>query len=206
MDTSSPALVTLQSQISTLTDLHSKIQSLRTIPPLLLRPPPAPLVPPLQEIKDFAQTLKSDGVQEALRAAGESEKGDWKGVGVGGRREIRKRRCVLVDLDLVYFDVDEDEIDDRHLHSRLNHIALYLMTTKCTPVAPCCQLTHRASQSQSSLFQPTSANLTKPIHQHLNSISISGILCLENLTMRWRPKTTTSRRCCQTRWSSDTIS
>jgi hypothetical protein len=91
-DTSSPNLVTLQAQISVLSELHSQVQSIRTIPPFLLRPPPPPFPQPLQELREFAQTLKSDGVQDALRAAGESEKADGRDISIGGRREIRRRR------------------------------------------------------------------------------------------------------------------
>jgi hypothetical protein len=95
-ETESPALILLRSQSQTLTDLHSSLQSLRHIPLRLLSPLHDPSSAPvellrLQDLKDIAQTIKGDAVQDALRAARESEKA--KGIVVGGgRRERRIRR------------------------------------------------------------------------------------------------------------------
>jgi hypothetical protein len=187
MDTQSPTLDALQSKISTLADLHSKIQSIRAIPPLILRPPPPPFTPPLQDLKDFAQTLKSDGVQAALRAAAESEKEDSKGLRIGGRREIRKRRYALIHLKSEYFDSNEDDLDDCRLHNHLSHIAPFPMINKVTQIAPCSQLTHHCPQLQSRRFLHTSANLINPTRRFLNFTSISEIPYRRKMTMRWRP-------------------
>src|SRR4051794_40302492 len=111
----SPALLTLHSQIRTLTDLHSRIQSLRQIPIRLLRPPSPsqlPLHDPtsslpassslgLQDLKNITETIKSQVVQDALRAAKESQ--NTRGiVASSGRREGRKRRCACFPFNLSF--------------------------------------------------------------------------------------------------------
>ncbi|EIM82853.1 uncharacterized protein STEHIDRAFT_171021 [Stereum hirsutum FP-91666 SS1] len=138
--TSSPTpaptlLTTLQSQIDALTDFSSRLQSLRALPPLILRSsglstrplnstslsnlsnvnnvngvnvnvgaPASEQVPlaqtvkrVLEEMKNVKGSLVGGKVQDALKAAEESEKREGlEGIGAGvrgrGRREVRKRR------------------------------------------------------------------------------------------------------------------
>lgn len=108
----------LQDRIQTLTEVHNRLQTLRHVPTLLLRPPSAsPLgdFPPsfdptidrdfavtfnstpshdFRALKDFVEVLCSDKVQEALRAARASEEADQSELGLCFRRESRKRKCV----------------------------------------------------------------------------------------------------------------
>jgi hypothetical protein len=90
----------LVSQIQCLTDLYNSLQSLRQIPSLVLRPPishslsspPTPARQEFKELRDFGETLCSDAVQDALRAARQSEIADKREIVLNGRRENRKRR------------------------------------------------------------------------------------------------------------------
>ncbi|KAG9316451.1 hypothetical protein JVU11DRAFT_2485 [Chiua virens] len=103
----------LQDRIQTLTLVHDRLQSLRHVPTLLLRPPsgsplagfPPPFDPAIDRefaatfnstpthdfraLKDFAETISSDKVQEALRAARASEDADQSELGLCFRRETR---------------------------------------------------------------------------------------------------------------------
>jgi hypothetical protein len=108
----------LQDRIQTLTDVHSRLQTLRHVPPMLLRPPsaspladfPPPFDPTIDRefavtfnstpahdfraLKDFLEVLCCDKVQEALRAARASEDADQSELGLSFRRENRKRKYV----------------------------------------------------------------------------------------------------------------
>lgn len=108
----------LQDRIQTLTDVHNRLQTLRHVPTMLLRPPstspladfPPPFDPTIDRefavtfnstpahdfraLKDFLDVLSSDKVQEALRAARTSEDADQTELGLSFRRENRKRKCV----------------------------------------------------------------------------------------------------------------
>ncbi|KIJ67556.1 hypothetical protein HYDPIDRAFT_108397 [Hydnomerulius pinastri MD-312] len=116
---SSESPPSLQDRIQTLTDLHNRLQALRHIPTMLLKPPSAsPLshvsdFPPafdptvdqdftatfkntpvhdFRTLKEFSELLRSDKVQEALRAARASEETDQSELGLSFRRDTRKRK------------------------------------------------------------------------------------------------------------------
>ncbi|KAH0827595.1 hypothetical protein J3R83DRAFT_4320 [Lanmaoa asiatica] len=104
----------LQDRIQTLTDVHNRLQTLRHVPTILLRPPssladfPPPFDPAIDRefavtfhttpmhdfraLKDFQEVLCSDKVQEALRAARASEDADQSELGLSFRRENLKRK------------------------------------------------------------------------------------------------------------------
>lgn len=109
---------TLQGQIHALKELYARVQALRPLPGHLLKTPlaaarpgapPAPAPQVLQiraspdeggaqarrvfrEVADVHALLAGAGVQEALKAARESERGDARGLTLDGRRESRKRQ------------------------------------------------------------------------------------------------------------------
>ncbi|KAJ7129843.1 hypothetical protein C8R43DRAFT_1090060 [Mycena crocata] len=86
----------LSAQINSLSDLHSRLQLLRNVPPLLLKssmPFSSPSIrKDFQQLKELTETIRSDSVQEALLAAATSERTDKSDLSRNGRREIRKRR------------------------------------------------------------------------------------------------------------------
>ena len=110
----------LQERIETLTDVHQRLQSLRRVPTLLLRPPSGARLgdfppsfdptmdrefgvtfnstpgPDFGALKVFVEVLCSDKVQEALHAARASEEGDTSEVGVCIRGQGRKRKYVCL--------------------------------------------------------------------------------------------------------------
>ncbi|KAI0644647.1 hypothetical protein C8Q79DRAFT_912855 [Trametes meyenii] len=91
----------LRNHIQTLTDLNNRLQALRSIPALLLRPPVSGvhalpqsslLRHEFQELKQIADSVRSEKVQEALKAARKSEVAEPKIPGFDVRRENLKRR------------------------------------------------------------------------------------------------------------------
>lgn len=103
----SAEILSLEERIQTVTNLYNRFQSLRQIPTLLLRPPaptdlPAAALssirPEFENVKEMRELVCSDAVQEALRAARESEKADGSALSSNFRRESRKRRCVCPHL------------------------------------------------------------------------------------------------------------
>lgn len=119
-----------EDRIQLLTDLYNRLDSLRQIPTTLLKPPaandlpsPVPLRSEFETLKVIGETVRSEKVQEALRAARDSEKGDKSDLSSNFRRENRKRRYVrtLYTLDDSSFSI---RIDD-HLHPNLpSHMSL----------------------------------------------------------------------------------
>ncbi|KAL1942717.1 hypothetical protein VTO73DRAFT_4957 [Trametes versicolor] len=94
-------LQTLRNHIDTLTNLNSRLQTLRHFPALLMRPPATAshMLPPtsvleyeFKELKEIAQSVRSEQVQDALKAARKSEAAEPKLVGLDVRRENLKRR------------------------------------------------------------------------------------------------------------------
>ncbi|KAI0661249.1 hypothetical protein C8Q70DRAFT_1043873 [Cubamyces menziesii] len=92
---------TLRNHIQTLSDLNNRLQALRHIPALLLRPPTTGvhalpqaslLRHEFQEIKDITEAIRSDKVQDALKAARKSEAAEPKLLGFDIRRDNLKRR------------------------------------------------------------------------------------------------------------------
>ncbi|KAN0090988.1 hypothetical protein V8E55_004554 [Tylopilus felleus] len=113
-----PPSPSLQDRIQTLTDVYNRLQALRHVPTMLLRPSASPLgdFPPpfdptidrefavtfnstpthdFRALKDFVEVLCSDKVQEALRVARASEDADQSELGLSFRRENRKRKRPL---------------------------------------------------------------------------------------------------------------
>ncbi|KAF9270394.1 hypothetical protein L218DRAFT_952526 [Marasmius fiardii PR-910] len=92
--------MSVEDHIQTLQDAYNKVQMLRQIPQTLLKastsslglPKATSLTTQSQQIADIAQTLKSDKVQEALRAAKASQSTNGLKGTVNLRRENRKRR------------------------------------------------------------------------------------------------------------------
>ncbi|KAG6378091.1 hypothetical protein JVT61DRAFT_13774 [Boletus reticuloceps] len=109
-------LPNLQDRIQTLADVHNRLQTLRHVPTMLLRPPSASSLadfPPsfdpamdrefgvtfnstpthdFRALKDFSEVLCSDKVQEALQAARASEDADHSELGSSFLRGDRKRK------------------------------------------------------------------------------------------------------------------
>ncbi|TFK44593.1 hypothetical protein BDQ12DRAFT_26839 [Crucibulum laeve] len=100
--TSETHLSALKNRIETLTSLYDRIQTLRQVPTLLLRPPAqstAFTLPPeldiragFQQLKEATDIIQSDATQEALRQARDSLKADDTGLNTNPRRENRKRK------------------------------------------------------------------------------------------------------------------
>ena len=96
----------LQAQIQLLTELHSRLHTLRQIPSLVLKPPTStsadglPLSPHSQpslrtefeHVKEIGSIVRSESVQDALRAARDSFQADTKDLNFNVRQENRKRR------------------------------------------------------------------------------------------------------------------
>ena len=82
-------------QIQVLTDVHERLQAIRLIPPLLLKPSSTDrLSSQFQLLSQFADTVRSRPVQEALRASSKSFEADSAELNPNLRRESRKRRYV----------------------------------------------------------------------------------------------------------------
>jgi len=102
MSDPSVEISTLEDRIQAVTDLYNRFQALRQIPSSLLKPPisndlPSPLSSlrsEFNDLKEIGDRVRSEKVQEALRAARDSEKADRSELSSNVRRENRKRRCV----------------------------------------------------------------------------------------------------------------
>ncbi|KAJ8497164.1 hypothetical protein ONZ51_g693 [Trametes cubensis] len=107
---------TLRNHIQTLSDLNNRLQALRHIPALLLRPPTTGvhalpqaslLRHEFQEIKDITEAIRSDKVQDALKAARKSEAAEPKLLGFDIRRDNLKRRHVLHASQTYHFSSEQ---------------------------------------------------------------------------------------------------
>ncbi|KAJ7346488.1 hypothetical protein DFH08DRAFT_700093 [Mycena albidolilacea] len=82
--------------VSSLSDIQSRLQQLRNVPPLLLKSSlpfsSVSIRKDFQQLKELADTIRSDAVQDALLVAAKSERADRSDLHRDGRREIRKRR------------------------------------------------------------------------------------------------------------------
>ena len=96
-------LATLRARMQTLTELNSRLQALRPVPAQLLRPPGSHghgqlettlLTHGFRELAAVADVVRSERVQDALRAARRSEQADPSGIGSNLRRENLKRGYV----------------------------------------------------------------------------------------------------------------
>ncbi|KAI0717221.1 hypothetical protein C8T65DRAFT_641757 [Cerioporus squamosus] len=91
-------LTTLRTHIQTLTELNNRLQAIRRIPAQLLRPPgPHQLESTLlthgfKGLGTIAESVRSEKVQDALKAARKSELSDPSNLGSNLRRENLKRR------------------------------------------------------------------------------------------------------------------
>ncbi|KAI0823624.1 hypothetical protein BC628DRAFT_1324570 [Trametes gibbosa] len=94
----------LRNHIDTLTKLNNRLQALRHIPSLLLRPPltgvhalpqSSLLRHEFLELKEIADAVRSEQVQDALKAARKSEAAAPRMVGFDVRRDNLKRRHVI---------------------------------------------------------------------------------------------------------------
>ncbi|EJF57734.1 hypothetical protein DICSQDRAFT_157163 [Dichomitus squalens LYAD-421 SS1] len=95
--TPAPELTTLRTHIQTLTELNNRLQAIRNIPAQLLRPPGSDpsstlLTHGFKEIAAIADTVRTEKVQDALKAARKSEQADSSGLTSSLRRETLKRR------------------------------------------------------------------------------------------------------------------
>jgi hypothetical protein len=82
----------LETHIQALKEVQAKLQNLRHLPQQVLRPTGGVIVSAqFQLVKDLTDQVCSNSVQDALKAANESEKKDFSGLNPQ-RREIRKRR------------------------------------------------------------------------------------------------------------------
>ncbi|KAG6829555.1 hypothetical protein H0H92_004224 [Tricholoma furcatifolium] len=84
---------TLQGQIELLTELQTRVQTLRHIPLVLLKPSisTVTLRGEFEQVKEIGETIRAEGVQSALRAARDSLGGDGSDLNPHVRREKRKR-------------------------------------------------------------------------------------------------------------------
>lgn len=89
-------LSSLSAMVSSLSDIQSRLQQLRNVPPLLLKSSlpfsSVSIRKDFQQLKELADTIRSDAVQDALLVAAKSEHADKSDLNRDGRREIRKRR------------------------------------------------------------------------------------------------------------------
>jgi hypothetical protein len=99
MDTSSsPEISRLESQIQALTDLSTRLQQLRNVPVWLYKSPNSMMpIEPIREqfenLRQLGSNLTSETVQEALKAARESEK-DKSELTLRYRRDTSKAKYV----------------------------------------------------------------------------------------------------------------
>ncbi|KAJ7209530.1 hypothetical protein GGX14DRAFT_630563 [Mycena pura] len=86
----------LSSMISSLSHIHSRLQTLRNAPSLVLKSSLSFSTPSIreqfQQLKELSELIDSDSVQDALLAAANSEKVDNSDLNRNGRRDIQKRR------------------------------------------------------------------------------------------------------------------
>ncbi|CAK5281433.1 unnamed protein product [Mycena citricolor] len=86
----------LSTMISSLSELHTSLQKLRNVPPSLRKAgfpyTTISIRDDFQNLKDLAESIRSEPIQEALLNAANSEKADSSDLSRNGRRDIRKRR------------------------------------------------------------------------------------------------------------------
>ena len=96
---------TLESQIELLTDVYNRVQTLRQVPPILLRPPVSfepftaqTIRGEFHRVKEVGELIRSAPTQEALNRAQKSLEADNTGLDANPRRENRKRRYAPLKL------------------------------------------------------------------------------------------------------------
>lgn len=88
----SPEIAKLKAQVQALTELGTRVQHLRNVPTWLLQTPnsvfPAVSIKTeFENLKELAQSLGSENVQEALRSAKGSEEKDKSDLSLDARRK-----------------------------------------------------------------------------------------------------------------------
>lgn len=88
----SPEIATLKAQVQALSELGARVQHLRNVPTWLLQTPtsvfPAVSIKTeFENLKELAQNLCSENVQEALRSAKGSEEKDKSELNLDTRRK-----------------------------------------------------------------------------------------------------------------------
>lgn len=97
-----PEIATLEAQIQLLNDVYNRIQSIRQIPPILIRLPKAgdelgvgqQVRAEFQQVKNLGDSIRSAAVQAALDRARKSLLSDNTELVPSPLREYRKQRCV----------------------------------------------------------------------------------------------------------------
>ena len=101
MDTSSsPEISKLESQIQALTDLSTRLQQLRNVPAWLYKSPNSmmpmePIREQFENLRQLGHNLTSEVVQEALKAARESEERDKSELTLKYRTDTNKAKYVI---------------------------------------------------------------------------------------------------------------
>lgn len=174
-----PPSPNLQDRIQTLTDVYNRLQALRHVPTMLLRPSASPLgdFPPpfdptidrefavtfnstpthdFRALKDFVEVLCSDKVQEALRVARASEDADQSELGLSFRRENRKRKyvCTIGSIDARLCTFSGDHYRPLALHNPTCHLRRVLR--RCSGIP---RTNHR--RCEQSLCSSLYASLTE---------------------------------------------
>jgi len=99
MDTSSPEISKLESQIQALADLSTRLQQLRNVPAWLYKSPNSmmpmePIREQFENLRQLGNNLTSEVVQEALKVARESEEKDKSELTLKYRTDTHKAKYV----------------------------------------------------------------------------------------------------------------
>ena len=102
MDTSSsPEISRLESQIQALSDLSTRLQQLRNVPTWLYKSPNSmmpmePIREQFENLRQLGSSLTSEIIQEALKAARESEEKDKSELTLKYRTDTNKAKYVII--------------------------------------------------------------------------------------------------------------
>lgn len=97
---SSPEVAKLESQIQALSDLSTRLQQLRNVPAWLYKSPNSmmpmePIREQFENLRQLGNSLTSEIVQEALKAARESEEKDKSELTLKYRTDTNKEKYVI---------------------------------------------------------------------------------------------------------------
>ena len=97
---SSPEIAKIESQIQALTDLSTRLQQLRNVPAWLYKSPNSmmpmePIREQFENLKQLGNNLTSETVQEALKAARESEEKDKSELTLKYRTDTNRAKYVI---------------------------------------------------------------------------------------------------------------
>ena len=98
---SSPEISKLESQIQALTDLSTRLQQLRNVPAWLYKSPNSmmpmePIREQFENLRQLGNNLTSEIVQEALKAARESEEKDKSELTLKYRTDTNRAKYVII--------------------------------------------------------------------------------------------------------------